>query len=73
MAPDLSRFQDEHGNWLEADKWPTVRAEVTCRTAGCPAENVTEMLDLIENIDGVLRAQCGRCGETPEICEVPHG
>lgn len=68
---DLSRFQDAAGNWLDADAWPTVRAQVTCHTAGCKAEGVTQTIDLPDNVDGIHRVECGQCGTTPEVHEAP--
>lgn len=67
MQTDLSRFQDEDGEWLDPDLWPTVERVATCRTPGCPAEGQGHLVALQENVDGVLRAVCGRCGNPPEL------
>ena len=69
MSIDISRFQDADGNWLEADQWPKVRAQVTCRTPDCTAAGATETVEIAENVDGVLRVECGRCGKPPEVVE----
>jgi hypothetical protein len=68
---DVNRFKDTAGNWLEADAWPKIRAEVTCHTPGCAAKGTTQTVDLAENIDGVSRVECGHCGKPPEVREVP--
>lgn len=64
---------DANGDWPTLDEWPTVEADVTCRTPGCPVKNVTYRITMYRNADGVLRAHCGRCN-TPndDIVEVPH-
>lgn len=63
---------DENGDWPEADEWPTVEADVTCRTPGCAVEGVTYRVGMYRNTDGTLRAYCGRCNTANEdIVEVP--
>lgn len=67
---DLSRFQDVNGEWLDPDEWPKVQKVATCRTAGCAVEGLSHVVTLGENVDGVLRAICGKCGKPPELTEV---
>jgi hypothetical protein len=63
---------DENGDWPEADEWPTVEADFTCRTPGCAVEGVTYRVGMYRNTDGSLRAYCGRCNTANEdIVEVP--
>ncbi|MFI2761408.1 hypothetical protein ACH5A3_21440 [Streptomyces echinatus] len=64
----------ENGEWPALEEWPTVEADVTCRTPGCPVEGVAFRVTMYRNVDGSLRAQCGRC-LTPndDIREVTHG
>lgn len=63
---------DANGDWPTLDEWPTVLADVTCRTPGCPVEGVPFRTTMYRNADGVLRAHCGQCN-TPndDIVEVP--
>jgi hypothetical protein len=49
------------GEWPTLDEWPSVQADVTCRTPGCPVENQPFRATLFENADGIFRAYCGRC------------
>lgn len=63
MTHDVSRFQDDQGEWLEHHEWPSVPHVVTCRTPGCPREGDPIEVDLHENVDGVFRAVCGPCGQ----------
>jgi hypothetical protein len=51
---------DENGEW-DLENWPTVTADITCRTAGCPVEDVTYRVSIPENVDGVYRGWCARC------------
>ena len=66
---------NENGDWPTLDEWPTVEADVTCRTPGCPVEGVTYRITMYVNADGILRAHCGRCN-TPNddivTVEVPR-
>ena len=64
---DLSRFQDAAGHWLGPEEWPSVQAEVTCRTSGCPAEGRAHVVTVHENVDGSYAVECGPCGQAPEI------
>ncbi|WP_225825589.1 hypothetical protein [Streptomyces naphthomycinicus] len=66
--------QNENGDWPTLEEWPTVDADVTCRTPGCPVEGITFRVTMYRNADNVLRAHCGRC-LTPndDIIEVTHG
>lgn len=38
----------------------------TCRTSGCPMENHSYLAKITEQLDGVYRVQCGRCGNAIE-------
>lgn len=38
-------------------------ATATCRTEGCPVQGVAFPVDLYKNVDGALRAYCGKCGQ----------
>jgi hypothetical protein len=60
--PDLSRFQDAHGQWLEYDLWPHAEYVTTCHGQGCPVAGVGFRTTVWENVDGQRRVVCGRCG-----------
>lgn len=53
--------QDANGEWPSLEEWPSVEADVTCRTPGCVVEGVAFRATLFENVDNIYRAQCGRC------------
>lgn len=52
---------DENGEWPALEDWPTVTADITCRTPGCPVNSVTYQVPIPKNVDGVYRAWCARC------------
>lgn len=54
---------NENGEW-DLEEWPTVTADITCRTDGCPVNGVTYRVPIPKNADGVYRAWCARC-DTP--------
>lgn len=65
---------DENGDWPTPEEWPSIEADVTCRTFGCPVDGVAFRVTLYANAEPpVYRAACGRCN-TPndDIVEVPH-
>jgi hypothetical protein len=64
---------DENGEWPNLDEWPTVTADITCRTPGCPVEGVTYRVPMPESVDGVYRAACVQCN-TPndDIVVIPE-
>jgi hypothetical protein len=50
------------GEWPTTDEWPSITADVTCRTLGCPAEGVTFRVTLYENVEAPkYRSQCTSC------------
>ncbi len=57
---NIARFKNEKGEWRDAD-WPTRLIILICRTPGCLVENVAYEVNAPENVDGVIRSQCGRC------------
>jgi hypothetical protein len=61
---DVPETQDDSG---ENEERPTVQRIATCRTPGCRSEGYSHLVTLEENVDGVLRAICGWCGNPPEL------
>lgn len=50
------------GEWPTTDEWPSITADVTCRTLGCPAEGVPFRVILYENVEAPkYRSQCTSC------------
>lgn len=63
---------DANGDWPTPEEWPSIQADVTCRTPGCPVEGIPFRATLYENLEPpTYRAHCGRC-HTPndDIVEV---
>ena len=48
--------------------WKAVplRVRVACATAGCPLEGRASVVAAWSNADGIVRVQCGGCGEWHE-------
>jgi hypothetical protein len=71
---NLARFKTKDGDWHDHDKWPFRLLVFMCRSAGCPVEGIPFKYQVAENVDGVIRAECGRC-RTPhtDIREIPNG
>jgi hypothetical protein len=63
----ISLFKDENGDWREDQ--PTTPAILICHTNGCHMNGVEVNVVMLANIDGVYRAQCGPCRNTPGMYE----
>lgn len=53
--------QDANGDWPTTEEWPSITADVTCRTPNCAVEGIPFRVTLYDNADGIYRAYCGRC------------
>lgn len=54
---------------MTEDDPPHVWHITVCRKAACPVADVAFRSKLYVNADGIFRAVCGQCGQTPEMTE----
>jgi hypothetical protein len=58
----LSKFQDNDGHWLDADRWPSIGAILVCTNDQCSFAGQEIPAQLGENVDGRYISRCGVCG-----------
>lgn len=61
------KFVDKNGDWLPPELWPSYEVTAVCGTETCPVKGIGFEVTLYENVDGVERIQCGRCGQRPTV------
>jgi hypothetical protein len=62
---NVARFKHDNGDWRDTS-WPRRQLVFTCATPGCKVEGIPYEVSTPENVDGVIRSECGQCNKTHE-------